>query len=165
MSRKRKARRRTVKGADRSSSARQSNQLSFEQLEARNLLATLVVNSTADLPVNLTDSIVTLRDAIEAANNDVLVAPGGETGNGVDTITFDASVFTGGSSSLIRLNGTELEITEELTIDGTTGVGVTITGDASNDDVTDSLNVTNVGASFGGTAGRLTICWTIIRGC
>ena len=153
MSRKRKARRRTVKGMDRSSSARQSNQLSFDQLEARNLLATLVVNSTADLPVDLTDSVVTLRDAIEAANNDVLVAPGGETGNGVDTITFDASVFTGGSSSLIRLNGTELEITEELTIDGTTGVGVTITGDAFNDDVTDSLNVTNVGASFGGTAG------------
>ena len=153
MSRKRKARRRTVKGADRSNRVRQSNQLSFEQLEARNLLATLVVNSTADLPVDLTDSVVTLRDAIEASNNDVLVAPGGEIGNGADTITFDASVFTGGSSSLIRLNGTELEITEELTIDGTTGAGVTITGDASNDDVTDSLNVTDVGASFGGTAG------------
>ena len=54
MSRKRKPRRRTVKRTDRSSSVRQSKQLSFDQLEARHLLATFVVNSTADGPVDLT---------------------------------------------------------------------------------------------------------------
>ena len=67
-------------------------QLSFDQLEARHLLATLVVNSAADLPVDLSDGVVTLRDAIHAANTDMLVAPGAETGSGADTITFDGSV-------------------------------------------------------------------------
>ena len=66
MSRKRNPRRRTV---NRTSSVRQSKQLTFEQLEARHLLATFVVNSTADGPVDLTDSVVTLRDAIASSND------------------------------------------------------------------------------------------------
>ena len=64
MSRKRNPRRRTVSRIDRSSSVRQSKQLTFEQLEARHLLATFVVNSTADGPVDLTDSVVTLLSLI-----------------------------------------------------------------------------------------------------
>ena len=128
-------------------------QLSFDQLEARHLLATLVVNSAADLPVDLSDGVVTLRDAIHAANTDMLVAPGAETGSGSDTITFDGSVFSGGTNSLIRLTEGELEITETLTIDGSTGFDVTVTGDAAGDDVTVVGNVTDVVASFGGTVG------------
>ena len=146
-----KPQRRPVKRSNRCSSVRQSTRLGFDQLEARNLLATLVVNSASDGPVDLTDNVVTLRDAIEAANNDTLVAPGGETGSGADTITFDASVFTGGESSLIRLTAGELEITDTLTIDGSIATGVTITGDAADDDVTDAANITDVAAS--GVAG------------
>ena len=81
MSRKSKSHRRPVNRTVRSCSVRQSKQLSFEQLEARHLLATLVVNSTADGPVDFDDSAVTLREAIVAANNDAIVAPEGETGS------------------------------------------------------------------------------------
>ena len=58
MSRKRKPRRRTVNRTDRSSGVRQNKQLSFDQLEARHLLATFVVNSTADT-VDSADGVVT----------------------------------------------------------------------------------------------------------
>ena len=56
---------------------------------------------------------------------------------------------------MIRLTEGELEITETLTIDGSTGFDVTVTGDASGDDVTLAGNITDVVASFGGTAGAL----------
>ena len=106
MSRKRNPRRRTVSRIDRSSSVRQSKQLTFEQLEARHLLATFVVNSTADGPVDLTDSVVTLRDAIASSNDTA----------GADTITFDPSVFSGAQT---------IDITSELP---TITDGVTIAG-------------------------------------
>ena len=150
--RSRQVKSRSKSRTTRSSAKRQP--LSFELLEDRRLLATLVVNSAADLPVDLSDSVVTLRDAIHAANTDTLVAPGAETGSGADTITFDGSVFNGvGDNSLIRLTEGELEITDALTIDGSTGVGVTVTGDAAGDDVRLAGNITDVIASFGGTAG------------
>ena len=151
-------RRRRLKSRSKTPSKRTSvnqQQLSFDQLEARHLLATLVVNSAADLPVDLSDGVVTLRDAIHAANTDMLVAPGAETGSGSDTITFDGSVFSGGTNSLIRLTEGELEITDTLTIDGSTGFDVTVTGDAAGDDVTVAGNITDVVASFGGTADAL----------
>ena len=127
MARKRKPRR-FFKRTDRSDSIRQSKRLSFDQLESRHLLATLVVNSTADLPVDLTDSVVTLRDAIEAANNDVLVAPGGETGSGADTITFDVSVFVNvfGGATMINLTSELPTITDDVTIVGTAAEFLTI---------------------------------------
>ena len=56
--------------------------LSLEALEARLALAILTVNSLADGPANFADATVTLRDAIEAANNDVAVSPGGPSGSG-----------------------------------------------------------------------------------
>jgi hypothetical protein len=113
------------------------NQLSFEQFEPRQLLATFAVTSNADSGAG------SLRDAITQAN----------AASGADTITFDATVFTGGDDSLIRLTSGELEITDSLTIDGSTGVDVTITGDANDDDITDVANITDVAASFGGTTG------------
>lgn len=146
MARNRKPRRRGEKRTDRSSSVRHSKQLSFDQLESRHLLATFVVNSSADGPVDLTDSVVTLRDAITNANDFA----------GADTITFDASVFDGiADNSLIRLSGTELGITESLTIDASMASGVTITGDTNSDDFVDAMNITNVAASFGSVAGDL----------
>ena len=106
MSRKRNPRRRTVSRIDRSSSVRQSKQLTFEQLEARHLLATFVVNSTADGPVDLTDSVVTLRDAIASSNDTA----------GADTITFDPSVFS--SAQTIDLTSELPTITDDVTITG-----------------------------------------------
>ena len=105
MSRKRNPRRRTVSRIDRSSSVRQSKQLTFEQLEARHLLATFVVNSTADT-VDSADGVVTLREAITSSNDTA----------GADTITFDSSVFSGAQT---------IDITSELP---TITDGVTIAG-------------------------------------
>ena len=116
MSRKSKSHRRPVNRTVRSCSVRQSKQLSFEQLEARHLLATLVVNSTADGPVDFDDSAVTLREAIVAANNDAIVAPGGEAGSGADTITFDETVFTG--TQTINIASQLPRITSGVTITG-----------------------------------------------
>ena len=106
MSRKRNPRRRrTVNRTDRSSSVRQNKQLSFDQLEARHLLATFVVNSTADT-VNSADGVVTLREAITSANDTA----------GADTITFDSSVFS--SAQTIDLASQLPDVTDAVTITG-----------------------------------------------
>ncbi|MEX0613529.1 MAG: hypothetical protein WD229_15535, partial [Pirellulales bacterium] len=64
--------------------------LRFEPLEDRRLLAVLTVNSSLD---NLSggDGVVTLREAIIAANTDATTDLG-HTGSGADTITFDAAL-------------------------------------------------------------------------
>ena len=115
----------------------QVNALDFQRLEERQLLAGIVVSNATDLSNADTSSItaliandggdgISLREAIVASNNTT----------GDDTITFDSSVFTGGTNSLIRLTQGELEITETLTIDASMATDVTITGDANGDDIT-----------------------------
>ena len=105
MSRKRKPRRRTGNRTDRSSGVRQNKQLSFDQLEARHLLATFVVNSTADT-VDSADGVVTLREAITSANDTA----------GADAITFDSSVFS--SEQTIDLVSQLPDVTDDVTITG-----------------------------------------------
>ena len=94
-----------------------------ELLEDRVTPALFIVNSTADLPVDLTDAVVTLRDAITAANTNVQVSPTGPTGEADgDIIRFDTAVF-GGAGATITLAQGDLPITDDVTIDGTTGSG------------------------------------------
>ena len=55
---------------------------------------------------------------------------------------------------MIRLTQGELVVEDSLSIDGTSVGGVLITGDADDDDITvGDTNITDVSASFGGTAG------------
>ena len=135
---------------------KQTNALNFETLEPRRLLATIAVSNATDvfnafntssigaLLANDGGDGISLREAITAANNTF----------GEDTITFDGSVFTGGSNNLIRLTQGELVIDDSLSIDGSSVGGVVITGDANGDDVTFAGSfITDVAASFGGTAG------------
>jgi len=124
-------------------------------LEDRRLLASITVSNSTDLTNADTTSItaliandggdgISLREAITAANNTA----------GDDVITFDGGVFFGGPNSLIRLTQGELEVTETLTIDASLAMDVTITGDANGDDATVAGTfITDVAASFGGTAG------------
>ena len=131
------------------------NPLSFQRLEDRQLLAAVTVNNATDLTNADTSSItaliaddggdgISLREAITASNNTA----------GEDTITFDGGVFTGGANSLIRLTQGELEITDDLTVDGSGGNDIVITADANGDDITVAGTfITDVAASFGGTAG------------
>ena len=97
----------------------------------------LVVTTAMDV-VDDADFVTSLREAINFAN----------TQAGPDTITFDSTVFIGGVDSVIRLGGTELEITESLTIDGSTGTDVVISGDAEgNDTLVTGTYITDVEAS------------------
>ena len=86
---------------------RQFPKLRFEPLEDRRLLATFTVTNTSDAAVTMAGDLPgSLRQAIFDAN----------ANPGDDSIEFDASVFTGGSASLIGLTAGELEITDTLTI-------------------------------------------------
>jgi hypothetical protein len=62
--------------------------------------ATLTVNDLGDVAVDLSDSVVTLRDAIHAADNDLQVSPGGPTGSGADMIVFDAALTSSGDKTI-----------------------------------------------------------------
>ena len=130
----------------------QPRPLQVESLEDRLMLSTVSVTNSLDVVNGDTSSIsalvatsgndgISLREAITAANNTT----------GSDIITFDAGVFNGQASDVIRLNGTELFITDSLTIDASAAGGdVTISADAAGDDtliagtvITDVFNSTN----------------------
>ena len=100
-----------------------SRRLHIEPLEDRRMLAVITVDSLADNMV--VDGSITLREAIQAANTDASV-DGSVAGSGADTIDFSAAL----SGLTITLGGSELEITETLTIDATAlAAGVTIDAD------------------------------------
>ena len=112
--------------------------LNLEPLEDRRFLATFTVTSISDGPVTATGDLSgSLRQAIFDAN----------ANPGADVIEFDESVFSGGDSSLLRLTSGELEVTDSLTIDGSTGVDVAISGDANGNDVVLAGGITDVDAS------------------
>jgi hypothetical protein len=98
--------------------------LNCTPLEDRTVPATLRFNSLLD---NTTsgDGLVTLREAITAANNDT-VTDLGQTGSGADTIRFDEAL-NGGT---VVLAGTRLTVLRELKIEGPSQ-GVTISGNDS----------------------------------
>src|SRR3954464_13349475 len=77
--------------------------LCLEALEDRLALTIFTVTSLSDGPVELGDTTVSLRNAIEAANNDVAVFPGSPAGNGADEIRFKS-----GMSGTIVLNQGQL---------------------------------------------------------
>ena len=108
------------------------------------LNSVLVDNRVDENDGNTTPGNRSLREAIDQIEADPTL----------NTITFDPNVFTGGDNSVIRLTQGELVISSGLSIDGTSVGGVVITGDAADDDVTlPGTHITDVSASFGGTAG------------
>ena len=107
--------------AGRTSRARR---LALEPLEDRRLLAVLTVNSPLDNTLS-GDNLVTLREAIGAANSDTTTDLG-HTGSGPDVIEFDASVF--GTPRTITLTFGELPVTDSLTVQGTGATNLTISG-------------------------------------
>jgi VCBS repeat-containing protein len=95
-------------------------------------MATFTVTSNSDAGLG------SLREAITQAN---ALA-------GADTIVFDGTLFTGGAANLIRLTSGEIAITDAVTINAAAAGGVTITGDANNNDITlAGTDITDVAAS------------------
>ena len=114
--------------------------------EQQTLAANSFVVTTANDELDFSNTDTSLREAINLANVSI----------GADTITFDPAVFSGGADSLIRLGGTELEITDTLTIDASTATDVTITGDSSgNDSLISGTFITDIAASLSSSATAL----------
>ena len=114
--------RRQKKAAIQSRRSQKNKQLSFENLERRNLLATFVVNSAVDDATGINDGLVSLREAIVAANtNEAFGDAEAGDANG-DTIVFDGDIAV---LTQTILNG-EYEITDDLIITGS------VTIDAAN---------------------------------
>ena len=95
----------------------------FETLEPRLLLSTTYeVDSLADN--HLLDDLVTLREAVEAANSDTAVGDA-EAGDGADVIQFHPSL----AGLTIVLDGNQLVVGEDLTIVGLGADQLTIDAD------------------------------------
>jgi CSLREA domain-containing protein len=127
----------TSRGAGAKRLQRRASKLGIELLESRLVPATITVTSLADNSV--VDGMVTLREAIQAANTDTSV-DGSVAGNGADIITFAPALVSSGPATITLtimgddlLGPTALLITSPITIEGPTGAnGITISGDASN---------------------------------
>jgi len=102
-------------------------------LEIRTLLTAYVIDTIDDIPAAIatdTDSKVSLREAITAANTNAVFsdAAAGQGAGVVDTITFDASL----TGQTIVLGGEQLLISDDLSIIGLGQNELTISGnDAS----------------------------------
>ena len=173
-------------------SPRHDRRLRIEPLEDRRMLATLIVNSAQD-NVTSGDGLVTLREAIIAANNDT-VTDLGLSGFGADTIRFAVNIgndpgddFATPRTILLQLG--EFEITEAATVEGpgqelltinalqqsrifnitaTTGdftlAGVTLTGGRTVVDSISTVRLGSGGAVRSLTTGNLTIDQSTISG-
>ena len=96
----------------------------YQTLEPRKLLATLTVDTLSDV-VDLNDGLVSLREAITAANTNAAFgdAPAGDGDATGDAIQFASSL----SGQTITLGGSELTIEDDLVIRGNNNI--TISGD------------------------------------
>ena len=118
----------------------------YQSLEQRKLLATLTVDTLSDT-VDLNDGLVSLREAITAANNNASfgdAAAGDPTG---DVIRFDAAI----SGGTIRLNGNQIVIFDDLMI---RGGGVTVDADLQSRifsiDTNERISISNFSFANGG---------------
>ena len=131
--------------------------LQCEPLENRRMLATITVNSALDnFDVNApaTDSMVTLREAILAANQNVQVGDANTGTAGEDTIRFAPEL----AGQTILLDHGQLEISEDLRIDAS-GLADGITIDAQQ-----QSRVIFFSQVTGTTDGDLTLSNLTIRG-
>jgi uncharacterized repeat protein (TIGR01451 family) len=90
----------------------------LEALECRALLATITVTGTGDTIAS--DGVVTLREAITAANTNAASGDAPAGGTGLDTIAFN---IPGAGPHTINLTSPLPDITEAVTINGQTQPG------------------------------------------
>ena len=106
--------------------------LTFFALTTASAAATLTVNSLADDQI-AADGLVTLREAVAAANADSATDLG-DTGSGADTIVFDAALAGGiielDTAADTTFGPSALAITSDVTIDGSGAPFLVIARDA-----------------------------------
>jgi hypothetical protein len=89
--------------------------LHVEPLENRQLLTTITVTTLSDGSINSTqgDGVVSLREAIHAANNNISIDGSQAGSQGHDKIVFDPSL-----SGTLFLEAGRISVQEELTVEG-----------------------------------------------
>ena len=106
--------RRQKKAAIQSRRSQKSTRLNFEHLERRNLLATFVVNSAVDDGTGAIDGLISLREALVAANTNTAFGDAAAGDADGDTIIFDGTIA---ELPHTILNG-EYEISDDVIITG-----------------------------------------------
>ena len=104
------------------------NFATYQSLEPRKMLAVLTVTTATDstTAADLNDGLVSLREAITAANTNSAFGDAAAGDVSGDSIRFDADL----NGEIITLGGSELEITDDLIIRG--GISdIIISGDAA----------------------------------
>jgi len=102
-------------------SSQHRSQVCYNALESRQLLATFTVNTSSDV-IDPNDGMVSLREAITAANTNEVFGDAGDVDG--DVIAFDPAL----RGSMIKLTAGELNITDDVRI-GRAFDDVTINGD------------------------------------
>src|SRR5215472_1782385 len=108
----------TVRRRNRSGIRRDRRGLQVEVMEDRRLLTTITVTGTGDTIAN--DGVITLREAITAANTDAASGDAPAGSPGLDMIAFD---IPGAGPHTITLTSPLPTITEAVTINGQTQPG------------------------------------------
>lgn len=94
--------------------ANKKSPLAFESLEARNLLATFIVNSTVDDASGAMDGLISLREATIAANTNAAFGDATAGDADGDVIRFDASI----AGETYVLTEGEIGISDDVLIQG-----------------------------------------------
>jgi len=126
--------------------------LRIEPLEERAMLAMISVNSLADGPVDLTDGVTTLRDALAMAADDTNYP-------GADQITFAASLGLETTPGRITLGEGQLTINSSVTLTGPGADLLTVDGNqlsrvfSVNSDATATIRGLTITGGNAGTYG------------
>ncbi|WZO96430.1 hypothetical protein EP7_003423 [Isosphaeraceae bacterium EP7] len=138
-----------------------SPRLHVESLEARRLLATITVTGTGDTIA--ADGIVTLREAITAANTDDVSGDAAAGSPGLDTIAFN---IAGVDVRTIVLAADLPAITDELAIDGYTqpGASPNTNGPGLGNNATLRVQIVPSEPRFGSNGLRVTAGQSTVRG-
>ncbi len=130
-----------------------------EMLKDRTLLTNFVVNAATDDAADLAgaaDGMISLREAIIAANTNAAFgdAPAGMAAG--DTITFDPAIFGPGLIQTIMMGNGEYGITDDVSINGG-GLGITLDAvNASrifNVSTSETVSVSSLSLTRGSSAG------------
>ncbi len=143
-----------------------ASSLTFETLEARNLLATFIVNSAIDDATGAVDGLISLREATIAANTNAAFGDAVAGDANGDVIRFDAAL----AGSTYALTAGEIAITDDVQIQGGQS-GLTIDAQSNsrifNIDSTETVSIGRLnlvageaetgGAIFAGGTGTTTV--------